>query len=431
MLQAHWSVSFALCLAVALSPPAASGDPCGEGNWYPLIAGQHLDVGRVTVWNDEDRLYVRIETADGWLLEETAVHVGASLDDIPATRDGVPIPGRFEHRREHDADMRTTYEIPRTWPPDTELVIAVHASVRRPASDGGGSQEETAWGGNERGPGPRWWFVIRYVPDPCDDDEDDDEPPTGEGGTGCTPGYWVNHPQVWSVTGFHPDDRVSSVFRSTRGTAEGSRSLIEALPIEGDSTLSGAIRILIRHAVAAVLNAAHPDVDYALSVDDVVRLVNEAVESGSRERILSLKDRLDRHNNSGCRLGNAPRVGGGNGGDDRVDDRVDDEAGRDRRGDREGEKLREERRRQAEMARERERREADKERGRGKREADKARGRGEREADKANERGAEKHREGAERDAEKARDAAKKEAEKEKERRKREAEAAKKRGGRN
>ena len=33
---------------------------------------------------------------------------------------------------------------------------------------------------------------------------------------------------------------------------------------------------LTRHAIAAVLSAAHPDIDYPLTVDEIVDMVNDA-----------------------------------------------------------------------------------------------------------------------------------------------------------
>lgn len=41
-----------------------------------LIAGQHINVGEVRVWNDADNLYVEYETSDGWELVETHLYVG-------------------------------------------------------------------------------------------------------------------------------------------------------------------------------------------------------------------------------------------------------------------------------------------------------------------------------------------------------------------
>ena len=52
----------------------------------------------------------------------------------------------------------------------------------------------------------------------------------------------------------------------------GSLTLEQALGQNG-----GGINALLRHAVAAVLNALHPGVDYPLTVSEIITLVNAAI----------------------------------------------------------------------------------------------------------------------------------------------------------
>lgn len=100
-------------------------------------------------------------------------------------------------------------------------------------------------------------------------------PPEDGGGEGLTPGYWKNHLDDWPPTGFSPNDSFFGVFSEAEGAAAwpepGDITLDEAVNMKGNSVNS-----LIRHAVAAILNAAHPDVDYNLTVGEVVALVNNA-----------------------------------------------------------------------------------------------------------------------------------------------------------
>jgi hypothetical protein len=131
------------------------------------------------------------------------------------------------------------------------------------------------------------------------------EPPptttTPEGEEGCTPGFWKNlkqHEVFWTDP-FDPGDLVSSVFSATLGTAAGNQTLIQALENGG-----GGVDALLRQAVAAVLNAASPAIDYPLSVDEIVDAVNDAISSGDADAIEELKDELDAANNLGCPLGN-------------------------------------------------------------------------------------------------------------------------------
>jgi cysteine-rich repeat protein len=142
----------------------------------------------------------------------------------------------------------------------------------------------------------------------CDDGNNDD----GDGcsadcllektaAEGCTPGFWKNHTTAWS--GYLPDATIGSVFASasTFPTLADDR-LLDGLGYEGGKGSIGGARILLRAAVAALLNEAHPDVDY--SVDGVIVLVNAALATGDRATMIALAGVLDDANNGadGCPL---------------------------------------------------------------------------------------------------------------------------------
>ena len=116
------------------------------------------------------------------------------------------------------------------------------------------------------------------------------------GGGGCTPGYWKNHTEDW--VGYAPSQLVSQVF-SNAGSL-GSGTLLAALSAGGGSTLTAAKALLIHHAVAALLNSTHPDVDYAFTTAQVIAWTSEALASTDRDAILSLKNLFDAENNRGC-----------------------------------------------------------------------------------------------------------------------------------
>ncbi len=59
---------------------------------------------------------------------------------------------------------------------------------------------------------------------------------------------------------------------------------------------------MLRAAVAALLNSAHPDVDYPRSTSDVIAAVNAALASNNRATMLNLASDLDRDNSLGCPL---------------------------------------------------------------------------------------------------------------------------------
>ena len=123
------------------------------------------------------------------------------------------------------------------------------------------------------------------------------------GDEGCTPGYWKNHSGSWPATGYSTIQKVNTVFsEASRFPALGNSTLHQALHFGGGSDLSGAAEILLRAAVAAVLNASHPGVDYPRTVAEVVAQVNSALASGNRDAMLALAAGLDADNNLGCPL---------------------------------------------------------------------------------------------------------------------------------
>ena len=112
------------------------------------------------------------------------------------------------------------------------------------------------------------------------------EPPCG---WGCTPGYWKQeqHFDSWVPTGFAPGDNFDTVFGGDYFDPD--ITLLEALKLKG-----GGFNALARHAVAALLNASHPDVDYDLTDAEVIALLQGGTEAN--------KDILEYNNELGCPL---------------------------------------------------------------------------------------------------------------------------------
>ena len=129
--------------------------------------------------------------------------------------------------------------------------------------------------------------------------EEPPPPPPPPGDEGCTPGYWKNHLDSWVPTGYAPGDLVSSVFT---GTLFGTATLHQALSFGGGPGVAGAQQILLRAAVAGLLNASHPDVAYTTSATDLIDAVNAAIASGDRDTMLALAADIDADNNLGCPL---------------------------------------------------------------------------------------------------------------------------------
>lgn len=125
------------------------------------------DVGNVSVWNEEGNLSVKYETTGNWSLNETHLHVvNTTVDDIPQTKKGNPIPGKFDYKNESLTlpTQNYTYVIPLgDWEPGTNLSIAAHAEVLLLNETGYVVQEETAWGEGDGFPGKNWAMYFNYT----------------------------------------------------------------------------------------------------------------------------------------------------------------------------------------------------------------------------------------------------------------------------
>ncbi|MFP5286084.1 MAG: hypothetical protein ACLGI9_10140 [Thermoanaerobaculia bacterium] len=141
-----------------------------------------------------------------------------------------------------------------------------------------------------------WTLGVLRLPLPGED-------PNQVGDDGCTPGYWKNHTESWAGTGYSPDQTTGSVFSGASAFPSlASQSLLQSLQGGGGSGTLGAARILLRAAVAALLNAAHDGVDYPRTTAEILADVNAALTSNDRNTMLALASELDSDNNLGCTL---------------------------------------------------------------------------------------------------------------------------------
>lgn len=119
---------------------------------------------------------------------------------------------------------------------------------------------------------------------------------------GCSPDFWKDNTAEWTVTGFLPGQSVQSVF--SKGFflwTYKEKSLLQAVISESDDgavfdrrgQAKEAARILIRAAVAALLNSAHPEVDFPPTTSEVINEVNTALASHNRDTILALAAELE------------------------------------------------------------------------------------------------------------------------------------------
>ncbi len=124
--------------------------------------------------------------------------------------------------------------------------------------------------------------------------------PEGSGDQGCTPGYWeqTQHFGSWPE-GYTQNTLVKQVFPEFKGVEVGGVNLGNLTLLEALTTGGGGEKALVRHAVAAVLNAASSEVDYEYTVREVKDLVTKAFTSGDIEGVKNL---FEAANEAGCPL---------------------------------------------------------------------------------------------------------------------------------
>lgn len=197
--------------------------------------------------------------------------------------------GDFSINQTKDLSLQVTYPPIDQWPVMSNATAEIHVDLAI----------EVYYLGIEKlatlGPGQDWDVFCLGRPTP---------PPPPPPAEGCTPGYWKQdqHLAAWGPTGYAPNQTLEDVFDVPDSLGLDATALQQALSLDGGPGTSGGARILLRAAVAALLNSAQPEVDYPLATSDVISSVNAALASGSRDTMLGLATTLDQDNNLGCPL---------------------------------------------------------------------------------------------------------------------------------
>jgi hypothetical protein len=108
---------------------------------------------------------------------------------------------------------------------------------------------------------------------------------------GCTPGFWKNHPEAW--VGYDPNQTIGSVFSAAPAPFD-SMSLIDGLSLQGGPDLAGKTEILLRAAIAGLLNRDYP------APQKFIDRVNAKIMSGDETKIINFATKLDNQNNGDC-----------------------------------------------------------------------------------------------------------------------------------
>ena len=124
---------------------------------------------------------------------------------------------------------------------------------------------------------------------------------------GCTPGYWKQSQHFGSWTApYTPSTHLRDIFVTSPVTLVPDDTLLEALNYQGGPGVPGATQILLRAAVAALLNASSPDVGFPVGVGHVVDTTISRIETQYRPTLLIRATYFDSLNNLYCPLGLAP-----------------------------------------------------------------------------------------------------------------------------
>lgn len=161
---------------------------CGDAIVYELLAGQNIDVGEITVTNDQSKVYITYETSGNWWLTETHLFVGEK-SDLPLTANGNPKIGHYPYHGDHDhvQSVQFVIDINNDWSMNENgeycLTISMHASVVLKNSEGIIQQSETAFGKGDQPiefGGNRWGWFHNLCLNNCKSVTEDNTSYTGE-----------------------------------------------------------------------------------------------------------------------------------------------------------------------------------------------------------------------------------------------------------
>lgn len=129
-----------------------------------LIAGQHHEIGTVTIDVEGNILTVTYTTNSDWVLDATHLHITSCEEDgFPITGANNPKIGHFDYSSEHQEGTTEVTYIIDIGDVIGELCFAAHAEVNGPS-------EETAWAEGDDFGGNSWAMYFEADLTDCDDD---------------------------------------------------------------------------------------------------------------------------------------------------------------------------------------------------------------------------------------------------------------------
>ena len=202
---------------------------------------------------------ISFESTSGWLLYWEQLSSGQSIHHVSISGDGVGVLYSYDPPATHDEGLHL--------PAPTTLLQTVTTTTTTP--------------GYPRIASARFCYST----------------PEETGFEGCTLGYWKvrQHHDSWPA----PYNTGSSL-QVAFGPDAFDDTFLEALNYKGGPGVDGGKRLLLKQAVAALLNATSGQVDYPITAATLTAQVAAALASNDREIMLSLATTLDAYNNQGC-----------------------------------------------------------------------------------------------------------------------------------
>lgn len=259
---------------------------CGTASVQSLTASMTLDVGNLTISNDENFLYVEVNPDAPRVLGKVRVHVGFDASEVPQDGSGNVRSDLFDYRHERDVNGGAP-----AVPSDefailltdlgidinscgTTLYVWATTSAFELEEDGTVISERTTWGGDTTGTsGTRWYFEAIYTLQCCENNNGDNgefrTQSQGGYGTYChgeNPGCYRNE---WFDVAF-PDGIEIGCTDGFTATFTSSEAVRDFLPSGGQpGPLTGDVEDPTEKTDAGVLLAQLLALELSLAFDIV------------------------------------------------------------------------------------------------------------------------------------------------------------------
>ena len=118
---------------------------------------------------------------------------------------------------------------------------------------------------------------------------------------GCPAPFWNGDTAAWR--GVRPSQKLGNVFPTNpRYSSLSEATLLLALRFKDGPGLLGAAKALLREGSAALLNAAHPEIEFPLTRTQVLHRVGDALDTQDPGALLAAAEELAALNAAGCPL---------------------------------------------------------------------------------------------------------------------------------